>query len=695
MHSYTQQSDENKHWRECSECNHKTQEETHTFDNDSWSYSETDATSGHYHICMYCGGHSAVTAHTFDNDCDTTCNDCDYVRTVASHTYSKELSVIGDHHGYICTTCDSIDESSYVEHTYEDGICSECGHIENMCFTYNWKTESYTLSSGSSVTAKTVVIPNTYNDGINGSHPVTSIDEYAFSDCTNITSITMGNNITSIGEYAFKKCTGLTNVTIGSGITDIKYRAFYDCTSLTKVNYLGTIEQWVGIKFKDFMSNPTSFAKALYIDDNLVTTVNLTMAIEIYNYVFYNCTSITSVTMGDSITSIGQSAFSDCTGLTSVTMGDSVTDIDNAVFYGCTMLTSITLGNNVTSIGGYLFYKCTALTSVVIPNSATKIDDYAFYECTSLSSVTIGNSVASIGKEAFYNCSEITSLTIPDSVTSIGKEAFSYCSALTKVNYLGTIDQWAEISFTDRDSNPAYYTKALYIDNKLVITVNLTTATKVSDYAFFDYGDITKVTIGSSVTSIGDYAFAGCSGLMSVTIDDGVTSIGDYAFYGCTRLASITIPDSVKTIGEYAFYSCKSLTRVVIPNSVTSLRDYAFYACYRLTSVVIGNGLTRIEDYMFGYCTDLTDIIIPNSVTYIDRGVFYLCNNLANVYFVGTSEEWFALGINYATHNGTNANISISVPEKYFYVEKEADVPTGIAQGYWHYDTDGITPVVW
>jgi hypothetical protein len=145
---------------------------------------------------------------------------------------------------------------------------------------------------------------------------------------------------------------------------------------------------------------------------------------------FYGCTGLTSIVIGNSVTSIGSGAFSGCTGLTSVTIPNSVTSIGSDAFYGCTGLTSIVIGNSVTFIGDNAFCGCTGLTSVTIPNSVTSIGNYAFYGCTGLTSVVIGNSVTSIGNWAFSGCTGLTSVVIGNSVTFIGDNAFCGCTGL-------------------------------------------------------------------------------------------------------------------------------------------------------------------------------------------------------------------------------------------------------------------------
>ena len=224
--------------------------------------------------------------------------------------------------------------------------------------------------------------------------------------------------------------------------------------------------------------------------DNYVTG-----ALTIPSSVSYNGTTY-SVTAFDDDINIHVGAFKGCSGLTSVTIPNSVTSIGNYAFYNCSSLTSVTIPNSVTWIGSYAFWFCYVLTSVTIPNSVTSIGNYAFNGCTDLTSVTIPNSVTSIGESAFHYCTNLTSVSIGSGVTSIGNYAFQSCHSLTSVTIPNSV-------------------------------------TSIGNYAFNGCTDLTTVTIGSGVTSIGNYAFQNCSGLDTVyMMPPTPPSLGASAFTG-------------------------------------------------------------------------------------------------------------------------------------------------------------------
>ena len=233
-----------------------------------------------------------------------------------------------------------------------------------------------------------------------------------------------------IGNYAFSDCSGLTSLILPSNVTSIGYSAFYGCICLTSLTL------------------PSS-----------VTSIG--------SSAFEGCRSLTSLILPSSVTSIGSSAFSGCSGLTSLTLPSSVTSIGWAAFSGCSGLTSLTLPSSVTSIDGRAFYGCSSLFGLTLPSSVTSIGRSAFEACYGLFSLTLPSSVTEIGESAFRGCSGLTSLTLPSSVTSIGKSAFEGCSGLTSI-YVSWESPLSIDASTFKDANTGkcilYVPKGTYDD---------------------------------------------------------------------------------------------------------------------------------------------------------------------------------------------------------------------------------------
>ena len=243
--------------------------------------------------------------------------------------------------------------------------------------------------------AEKVEIP----EKINGKS-VTSIGNYAFEYCENITSVTIPDSVTSIGFRVFSNCTSLTSITIPNSVTSISGEAFENCTSLTAINVASENSNYVSVNGVLYNKDKTTIIcyPAGKKDNNYKIPDSVT---EIDDYAFNGCISLSSVTIPNSVTSIGVYAFEYCASLKSITIPDSVPLVGPGAFSNCTNLTSVTIQNGVMYIGNEAFANCTSLTGITIPDSVTWIGRYSFGGCTSLTSITIPNSVTSIGKKAF------------------------------------------------------------------------------------------------------------------------------------------------------------------------------------------------------------------------------------------------------------------------------------------------------
>ena len=397
---------------------------------------------------------------------------------------------------------------------------------------------------------------------------VTSIGNYAFYGCSGLTgSLIIPNSVTSIGSYAFQNCNGLTSVTLPNSVSSIGSNAF---SGVDTVYYCGITSgsPWGANVFEncitiiDGIHYSDSTLYAVVGCDDTVTVANLQSLTHIIaDEAFKNKTSLISISIPNSVTTIGNSAFQNCSGLTSVSIPNSVTSIGDYAFYNCSSLPSVTIPNSVTSIGSWAFCGCDGLTSVTIPNSVTSIgssafrgctflasvtisnsltsiSDYAFYWCNHLTSVTIPNSVTSIGVAAFYDCTSLTSVTIGNSVTSIGRYAFGNCSILTSFNYTGTIAQWCGIDF---GTPLQQYPGGQHFSCSYTLSIN--------------GSPVTNLVIPEGVTEIKKYAFFRCISLTSVTIPNSMTNIGYDAFYGCSGLTEITsLAPTAPTLGSNGYY---------------------------------------------------------------------------------------------------------------------------------------------
>ena len=406
---------------------------------------------------------------------------------------------------------------------------------------------------------------------------------------TNIKTVVIEVGVTSIGDYAFYGCTDLTNIIGANGVTSVAYDAFTNCPAA------------IGIT-GDCRWNRNG---------NGVLTISGNGAMA--NYSSGSSSpwgrNITSVIIENGVTSIGDYAFYNCIRLTNVTIGNGVTSIGNYAFSGCTVLTSVTIPDSVTSIGGYAFSGFTGLTSVTIPDSVTSIGSSAFRGCTGLTIYCLADSFA----ERYAKNNSILTCVLPyhyekliDGTVEISLYTGNEKNVTIPDSIFGkpvsTVKKWA------------------FANNTIMESVVIPdTVTSIAKGTFYNCTELKTVTMGNNVTAIGESAFEKCLFLEEINLSSKLKTIGDEAFYDCRRLKKLTLPNTVTAIGEEAFTNCRSLQNLVIPNGVQTLGNDSsvgfgmFENCKSLQEITIPASVGAIQSNAFDGCNGVTIVGEPNS----------------------------------------------------------------------------------
>ncbi len=632
-------------------------------------------------------------------------------------TISDSVEEIGEEAFYYCPNLKAVTIPASVTEVGDNafGYCSGYwdendnyvdGKVDGFTITgyKNSAAYRYAIENGFEFVSLGEVSPFVYYELYDGTIAITGYNGYEAQ--INIPAKIDGKKVTEIRDYAFKNCTSLTSVIIPDSVTAIENDAFGNCTSLTSVTIPDGVTSIGDNAFGYYEDEETG--NDIKVEGFTITGYKNSAA---YRYAIEN--GFEFVSLGEVSPFVYYELYDGTIAITGYNGYEAQINIPAKID-----------GKKVTEIRDYAFKNCTSLTSVTIPDGVTYIGDNAFYSCTNLNSVTIPESVANIYYDAFYNCPSLKTVTIPASVTSIGNEAFGY--------YRGE-ETWEDIKI-DGFTITGYKNSAAYAyarDNEF----DFTSLGEVDPLAYEEledgnlelvayYGDkeeLTKLDIpaeidGKKVAEIGESAFRGCTSLTSVTIPEGLSVIGGYAFHGCTSLKTVTIPKSVIKIHRYAFgyyssydvlaikiedfkitgytnsaayayararefeftslgevnpfagkelgdgtleliayYGDKDgLTDVSIPaelggKSVTSMTYDAFGGCTSLKSVSTPSSLKKIGHHSFSGCKSLENVTLSSGLTTIEFDAFYNCPNLKSVMIPASVTE---IGSNAFGYNG-------------------------------------------
>lgn len=421
---------------------------------------------------------------------------------------------------------------------------------------------------------------------------VTSIGEYAFYDCTNITDITLAESVTYIGMSAFEYCSSITDIKLAESVTGIGVAAFAYCSSLKEIKLPSKL-------------------------DNLATAT------------FKGCSSLTSIEIPESVWSLSGNLFEDCTSLSYIKLPKEMGNIYWEVFKNCSSLTSIEIPDNVKEIGYSAFEGCNQLTTITLPDTINKIDSYAFKDCSSLTSIELPENVRGfeiiLGSGIFQNCSNLKTVKIHNTNLRIGDNLFDGCEKVTVYCY--------------KDSPIYTYVVEHKIPYKLLNKSVSKASVKLSASTYYYNGKSHKPTVtvklnGKKLTKDTDYTVKYKNNKKIGTATVTITGKGKYSG-SIKKNYKITVKKGASyTVGSYkykitssstvAFAGLKSSksTKVTIPNTVeiggksfkvTSIAAKALYKKTKVKSVIIGANVTTIGKEAFRNCSKLSSITIKST----------------------------------------------------------------------------------
>lgn len=607
-------------------------------------------------------------AHSYANSCDTDCDDCGEVRKT-EHNYKTDCDVN-------CDVCGFVRELD--AHLFDDrfdAVCNGCGYVRDDCdytdgklvYVLSEDKKSYVVSSvneNKSAPFGTLTIPATVNG-----KPVSSIDDYVFAFCEDLTAAVISDGVSKIGEGAFLGCPNLSSVTIGNRVSVIGKSAFYDCSALSTVKYNTNLVASLGADNSVFFNaGKKSEGIKLVIGEGVTSIPSYLFSPSTDSEFAPNLVSVEFPKTSGAIT-VSESAFEYCDRIENVYIYNLAAWC-NSSFYN--------VYSNPIAYGAKLLLNGAPITELEIPAGVT-----------------------SLPYSAFYAQDSIVKVTVPASLKSVKNNAFGECVNIGEV-YVSSVESWCKIDFVDEFSNPVYYRAKLFVNGNVITDLVIAPdsgVTKIPARAFYAQDTITSVSLPEGVEVIGAEAFADCIELLTVDMKDEVKLIGDGAFAGCRNITSIATSNGIESIGNRAFAGCVNLLTVTVPAGVKYMGEAVFTDCpklvvcceaieqpsdnywnenwveetitvywkcsgitvygykwlrcvdylksYDFTVMItgyVGNGtvleipssvnefpVIYVDAYAFSGLTEVTEVIIPDSVTAVGEGAFAGCTSLESI----------------------------------------------------------------
>lgn len=580
------------------------------------------------------------------------------------------------------------------------GAFSDCSMIQSIDVSSCQYVLSYAFLKCSSLTE--IKLPNSLE----------FISKGAFKDCISITEFEVSNSVTEIREDAFRNCGNLKKIVLSENVDTIIQNAFYNCYKLREVYNLSGLEMELGSKLngyiayyakavyisieavRDFITIDDKYEfyydkeKDIYNlvyyygkDIELVLPENVNgKAYTIDDYAFMHALTLEKVTIPGTVLSIGNGIFSGCENIRELDLpyiGESASYTEASEYtllghlfgteeYNNSYLVNQFISDPEVGTGYYFpsslnkivvnggnilagaFSNISSLETLIILSETNSIGNYAFFN-TSITEINLPTTIQTIGDYAFAQVDNLTKVYITSSISTIGTGAFEMIDN-RKVYYSGTIEDWCNIEFKSRKSNPIY--------DDFIYMKDLNDQWKI----------VTNIEIPSSVSEIGAYQFAGINGGAKFVFPLTIEKIGEYAFYGAgmggydfwgtldlsnlqietieayafanTYMRSINLPNTVTTIETGAFKDNRYLETIGLSSNLEIIKDNAFEKCVALEEISLPEKVQTLGSYVFTECTALKKAYISASVTTMGASLFRACISLEELHlpFIGAVE---------------------------------------------------------